>query len=47
MWRTSVESLLIDLGNKFYIVKLFGYEEFERALSEGSWMIGDHYLHVQ
>lgn len=47
MWRTSVEPLLIDLGNDFYIVKLFGREEYERAMMEGRWMIGDNYLHVQ
>lgn len=47
MWRTQTEPLLIDLGNKFYVVKLFGHKEFKRALSEGLWMIGDYYLHVQ
>lgn len=35
MWRTSAEPMLIDLGNYFYIVKLFGREEYERALTEG------------
>src|SRR3954467_8924873 len=47
MWRTQDDPLLIDLGNDFFIVKLINREEYERALSEGPWMIGDHYLHVQ
>src|SRR4051812_37687190 len=39
--------MLIDLGNDFFIVQLLNREENERALSEGPWMIGDNYLHVQ
>lgn len=35
LWRKSVELLLIDLGNEFYIVKLFVQEEYERAMTEG------------
>lgn len=26
---------------------MYGREEYEKALLEGPWMIGDHYLHVQ
>lgn len=33
MWRMSVEPLLIDLGNEFYILKLFGREEYERVMT--------------
>lgn len=47
MWRTQDDPLLIDLGNDFFVVKLLNREEYERALSEGPWMIDDHYLHVQ
>lgn len=47
MWKTQGEPLLIDLGFDFYIVKLARREEYERALFEGPWMIGENYLHVQ
>lgn len=47
MWHTQDDPMLIDLGNDFFIVKLLNREEYERALSDGPWMIGDHYLHVQ
>lgn len=47
MWRTQSEPLLIDLGNDYFIVKLGGRTEYECALSEGTWLIGDDYLHVQ
>lgn len=47
MWRTQAEPLLIDLGNDFFIVKLLNIEEYEQALSNGHWLIGDNYLHVQ
>lgn len=47
MWRTQTEPTLIDVSNNFYVVKLQGREEYERALFDGPWMIGDHYLHVQ
>lgn len=47
MWLTQDDPLLIDLGNDFFIVKLINIEEYECALSEGPWMIGEYYLHVQ
>lgn len=47
MWRTESEFMLIDLSNHFYIIKLYRREEYERALLDGPWMIGDNYLHVQ
>lgn len=42
-----MEPLLIYYGNDFFIVKLRKRGEYERALVEGSWMIGENYLHVQ
>lgn len=47
MWRTQSEPLLIDLGNAYFIVKLGGRADYERALTEGPWLIGDNCLHVQ
>lgn len=45
--ETQVKTVLIDLGNDFFIVKLTRREEDERALSEGPSIIGDNYLHVK
>lgn len=45
MWKTQAP--VIDLPNDFYIVKLSNKQERNRALLNGPWMIGDHYLHIQ
>lgn len=47
MWKMQGDPLLIDIGFDFYIVKLARREEYERAMFEGPWMIGENYLHVQ
>lgn len=47
MWRTQTDLLLIYIGNKFFILKLYKHDEYERALSKGHWTIGENYLHVQ
>lgn len=47
MWRTQTGPLLIDLSNNFFIVKLYRRDEYECVLMDGSWMIGDNYLHIQ
>lgn len=39
--------MLIDLGNDYFILKLGSCSEYERALIEGPWLIGENYLHVQ
>lgn len=46
MWRMRGESLLINLGNDSFIVKLTNWEEHIRALCDGPWMVGENYLHV-
>lgn len=47
MWRTQSEPMLIDLSNNYFTVKVYRWEEYERALLDGPWMIGDNCLHVQ
>lgn len=39
--------LLVDLGNDFFIVKISSRERFVIAPSEGLWIVGENYLHVQ
>lgn len=36
-----------DLSNNFFLVKLHKKEEYDKALLDGPWMIGDNYLYVQ
>lgn len=47
IWRTQEEPIFIDLGYDFFIAKIGRREEYERALTEGPWMIGNNYHHVQ
>lgn len=47
MWLIQSKPMLIDLSNNFFIVKLYRKEEYEQVLPDGSWMIGDNYLHIQ
>lgn len=47
MWRMHSEPMLIDLSNNYFIFKLYKREEYESALLDGPWMIGDNFLHVQ
>lgn len=42
-----MEPMLIDLGNDFFIVKIGRGDEVERVLTEGPWLIGENYLHIQ
>lgn len=47
MRRMQTESMSIDLSNNYFIVKIYGREEYERALLDGPEMIRDNNLHVQ
>ncbi|CAN1310230.1 hypothetical protein LINPERPRIM_LOCUS27997 [Linum perenne] len=33
-----------DIGHGHYVAKFMHAEDFERALFDGPWMIGDHYI---
>lgn len=44
-WKPQAPITLIDLSNDFYIVRLSNAHDFETALFDGRWMIGEHYLH--
>lgn len=47
MWRTQDDPLLIDLGFYFFIINLGNKDEYVHTPTEGPWIIGDDYLHVQ
>lgn len=39
MWRLSEEITLIDLGHKYYIIKLLKEENTQKILQEGPWFV--------
>lgn len=47
MWRIQSSITLIDLLNNFFIVCFRAKEDYDTALFDGTWLVGDHYLHVQ
>lgn len=42
----TTSNTLIDLSNVFFIVKFTHNLDYNMTLLNGSWIIGDHYLHV-
>ncbi|XP_025691962.1 uncharacterized protein [Arachis hypogaea] len=47
MWGKQGSIEVIDLGNKFFIVKSFSQEDLDFALTGGPWKIFDHYLAIR
>lgn len=47
MWRTQHIFTLIGLSNDFFIALFTNKKDYKVALLSGSWLIRDHYLHVQ
>lgn len=46
VWKTAGGFDILDIDNGFYMVKFDVESDRERALSDGPWMIYDHYLAV-
>lgn len=38
---------IVDLGSEFFLVYLTSQDDYDKALSNGPWMIYDHYLTVR
>ena len=47
IWRPTGKWTLIDIGYGFFIVRFENPQDYQHALMEGPWFVGDHYLHVQ
>ncbi|XP_057432320.1 uncharacterized protein LOC130725081 [Lotus japonicus] len=45
-WRLSGDFELLDVGNRFFMVKFDMVEDRNKVIGGGSWMIFDHYLAV-
>ena len=47
IWRPTGKWTLIDIGYGFFIVRFDNPQDYQHALMDGPWFVGDHYLHVQ
>jgi hypothetical protein len=47
MWVRAGIITIVDLGNDYFLVTLSSKEDQQRALSNGPWLIYDHYLTVR
>ncbi|CAL1393285.1 unnamed protein product [Linum trigynum] len=47
LWARNVPIQITNKSNGYYFVRLTRKEDYERALTGGPWMIGDHYLTMQ
>lgn len=47
MWKVQSTITLIDLPNDFFTARFKSKEDYNTALFNGPWLVGDHYRHVQ
>ncbi|XP_028794907.1 uncharacterized protein LOC114750477 [Neltuma alba] len=47
LWGKLGTVSVVDLRNDFFVVNFTNWEDYHRALSEGPWLIADHYLTVR
>ncbi|RYR55107.1 hypothetical protein Ahy_A06g030352 [Arachis hypogaea] len=44
MWAKTSCMDLIDVGNDYFVVKLYNAEDYSHIMEGGSWLLLDHYL---
>ena len=47
IWRPTGMTHLIDLGYRYFIMRFVVLKDYQHALMDGPWFVGDNYLHVQ
>ncbi|MBA0574799.1 hypothetical protein Golob_028113, partial [Gossypium lobatum] len=47
LWRPSSPFQLMDIENRYFLVKFQNKDDFEKVLSQGPWIIYGQYLIVQ
>lgn len=47
MWKHKSEMEILDLGYNCYLIKFSLDEDMDFVLTEGPWVIQDHYLTVR
>ncbi|XP_074265181.1 uncharacterized protein LOC141587605 [Silene latifolia] len=46
-WALKGGLSLMDVGFSFYVARFTNKEDYEHVISQGPWMIGDHYLTIR
>ena len=46
IWHPSGTTRLIDLGYGFYIMQFDVLKDYQHALMDGPWFVGEQYLHL-
>lgn len=47
LWKSGGDLDILDLGHDFFMVRFSLEEDLEVVLTEGPWIIQDHYLMVR
>ena len=47
IWRPTSTMHLIDIGYGYFIMQFDHVQDYQHALMDGPWFVGDQYLHVQ
>ena len=47
IWRPTGMMHLIDIGYGYFTMRFDHVQDYQHALMDGSWFVGDQYLHVQ
>lgn len=47
LWRLKEPIKMANLGNHFYVVRMFNDEDYEKFIFGGPWLLSNHYLTVQ
>lgn len=46
-WRLQGQTVMIDVGNDFYVVRFTKKVDYDTTLFGGPWITGEHYLTIQ
>ena len=47
MWKLSTGFDIIDVGNEYFMIKFECQLDKDKVISEGPWMVNNHYLVVK
>lgn len=47
IWKSNEAIVLMDLGNDFYLILFTLEASYKKALYDGSWFIGQHFLSIR
>ena len=47
IWKPKGKFAMIDLGYDFFLVKFSILDDYQKALKQGPWFVGENYLSVR